>query len=69
MRVDSTGTKEPTLQKQGNKHILLQVPGEENPSYLKNILGKTAKLTFHLVDENANIEESGKRTPSRFNAS
>ncbi|MCZ6909783.1 MAG: protein translocase subunit SecD [Rickettsia endosymbiont of Ixodes persulcatus] len=60
MRVDSTGTKEPTLQKQGDKHILLQVPGEENPSYLKNILGKTAKLTFHLVDENANIEEAVK---------
>ena len=60
MRVDSTGTKEPTLQKQGDKHILLQVPGEENPSYLKKILGKTAKLTFHLVDENANIEEAVK---------
>ncbi|XVN41162.1 MAG: protein translocase subunit SecD [Rickettsia endosymbiont of Argas persicus] len=60
MRVDSTGTKEPTLQKQGDRHILLQVPGEENPTYLKNILGKTAKLTFHLVDENANIEEAIK---------
>jgi len=60
MRVDSTGTKEPTLQRQGDRHILLQVPGEENPTYLKNILGKTAKLTFHLVDENANIEEAVK---------
>lgn len=60
MRVDSTGTKEPILQKQGDRHILLQVPGEENPTYLKNILGKTAKLTFHLVDENANVEEAVK---------
>ncbi|HJD56242.1 MAG TPA: protein translocase subunit SecD [Rickettsia endosymbiont of Pyrocoelia pectoralis] len=60
MRVDSTGTKEPILQKQGDRHILLQVPGEENPSYLKSILGKTAKLTFHLVDENANVEEAVK---------
>nr|AAL82790.1 export membrane protein SecD [Rickettsia typhi] len=60
MRIDSTGTKEPILQRQGNKHILLQVPGVDNPSYLKNILGKTAKLTFHLVDENANIEEAIK---------
>ncbi|XP_044732910.1 protein translocase subunit SecD [Chrysoperla carnea] len=60
MRVDSTGTKEPILQKQGDRHILLQVPGEEDPTYLKNILGKTAKVTFHLVDENANVEEAVK---------
>ncbi|WP_341790273.1 protein translocase subunit SecD [Rickettsia endosymbiont of Polydrusus tereticollis] len=60
MRVDSTGTKEPTLHRQGDKHILLQVPGEEDPTHLKNILGKTAKLTFHLVDETANIEEAVK---------
>lgn len=60
MRVDSTGTKDPILQKQGDRHILLQVPGEEDPTYLKNILGKTAKLTFHLVDENANVEEAIK---------
>ncbi|WP_425361923.1 protein translocase subunit SecD [Candidatus Tisiphia endosymbiont of Mystacides longicornis] len=65
MRVDSTGTKEPNIQRQGDKHILLQVPGEENPQQLKNILGKTAKLTFHLVDENANIQEAiNGRLPS-----
>lgn len=51
MRVDSTGTKEPMLQRQGRRHILLQVPGEENPNQLKNLLGQTAKMTFHLVDE------------------
>jgi len=60
MRVDSTGTKEPNIQRQGDKHILLQLPGEENPQQLKNILGKTAKLTFHLVDETANLEEAIK---------
>jgi preprotein translocase subunit SecD len=60
MRVDSTGTKEPIIQMQGDKHILLQVPGEEDPSALKKILGKTAKLTFHLVDEAANVEEAIK---------
>jgi preprotein translocase subunit SecD len=58
MRVDSTGTTEPNIQRQGDKHILLQVPGEENPQQLKNILGKTAKLTFHLVDETANIQQA-----------
>ena len=60
MRVDPTGTTEPILQKQGDKQILLQVPGAENPTYLKNLLGKTAKLTFHLVDENASVEEAQK---------
>ncbi|MCC8417459.1 MAG: protein translocase subunit SecD [Rickettsia endosymbiont of Bryobia graminum] len=57
MRVDSTGTKEPIIQRQGNNHILLQVPGEENPKQLKNVLGQTAKLTFHLVDETAHIQD------------
>lgn len=60
MRIDSSGTKEPIIQRQGDRHILLQVPGEEDPTQLKKILGKTAKLTFHLVDENANIEEASK---------
>ena len=60
MRIDSSGTKEPIIQRQGDKHILLQVPGEEDPSKLKNVLGKTAKLTFHLVDENANLDEAVK---------
>jgi preprotein translocase subunit SecD len=55
MRVDSEGTKEPIIQRQGNQYILLQVPGAEDPNELKNILGKTAKLTFHLVDESADV--------------
>lgn len=59
-RVDSTGTKEPIIQTQGQKHILLQVPGEENPQNLKNIIGKTAKLTFHIVDNNASITDAIK---------
>lgn len=58
MRVDSNGTKEPNIQRQGVFNILLQVPGEENPAELKRVLGKTAKLTFHLVDEGANIERA-----------
>lgn len=53
MRVDETGTKEPSIQKQGDNYILLQVPGLEDPAQLKNMLGKTAKLTFHLMDDNS----------------
>jgi preprotein translocase subunit SecD len=60
MRIDPNGITEPTLQRQGDKHILLQVPGAEDPAHLKALLGQTAKLTFHLVDENANIDEAMK---------
>ncbi len=55
MRVDETGTKEPLIQRQGDRQILLQVPGLDDPSSLKKMLGKTAKLTFHLVDEGADV--------------
>lgn len=48
-RVDETGLTEPLIQPQGLNRIILQVPGIENPDSLKRILGKTAKLTFHLV--------------------
>ena len=48
-RVDENGTKEPTIIAQGDKRILLQVPGVENSQELKEVLGKTAKMTFHLA--------------------
>ncbi len=60
MRVDNSGTKEPIIQRQGSSHILLQVPGEQDPSGLKRVIGKTAKMTFHLVDESANMEKAQK---------
>ncbi|MDX1924487.1 MAG: protein translocase subunit SecD [Rickettsiaceae bacterium] len=53
MRVDSAGTKEPVIQKQGDQYIILQVPGEDNPQHIKKILGQTAKLSFHNVLEDA----------------
>ncbi len=51
-RVDETGTREPLIQMQGDERILLQVPGLQNPEELKKLLGKTAKMTFHLMNEN-----------------
>ncbi len=50
-RVDETGTREPIIQGEGDLRILLQVPGLDNPENLKQLLGKTAKMTFHLMDE------------------
>jgi preprotein translocase subunit SecD len=58
MRVDSEGTKEPVIQRQGNNYILLQVPGANDPNELRKILGKTAKLTFHLVEDSADISQA-----------
>ena len=50
-RVDESGTKEITLQMQGTRRILLQVPGEEDPTSLKSLLGQTGKMTFNFVDD------------------
>lgn len=52
-RVDETGTNEPVIQRQGDRRVLVQLPGVDNPERIKNLLGKTAKLGFHLVDERA----------------
>lgn len=48
-RIDEMGTKEPSIQKQGQNRILVQLPGVSDPTEIKNLLGKTAKLTFQLV--------------------
>jgi preprotein translocase subunit SecD len=64
-RVDETGTKEPTIQRQGEDRILVQLPGIDNPEHVKELLGRTAKLTFRLVDVNASVDEAqhGKLPP------
>lgn len=56
-RVNETGTKEPIIQRQGLDRIIVQVPGLEDPSLLKSLLGKTAKMNFHLVDESVTPEQ------------
>ncbi len=50
-RIDELGTKEPSIQRQGDDRILIQIPGLSDPGRIKNLLGKTAKMTFHLVHE------------------
>ena len=54
-RVNELGTTEPVIQRQGLDRILVQVPGLQNPERLKEILGKTAKLTFQMVDESNSV--------------
>ncbi len=58
-RIDELGTREPTIIRQGDTRIVVQVPGLEDPEALKELLGQTAQLEFKLVDNNAlltNIE-------------
>ncbi|HUC66885.1 MAG TPA: protein translocase subunit SecD [Stellaceae bacterium] len=62
-RIDETGTKEPSIQREGEDRIVLELPGVENPEYVKRILGKTAKMTFQLVDENASVGPGGHPPP------
>ena len=50
-RIDESGTKEPLIQRSGKNRIILQLPGIKDPERIKDLLGKTAKLTFHLVDD------------------
>jgi preprotein translocase subunit SecD len=53
-RIDETGTREPSIQRQGDNRIMVQLPGVDDPERIKNLIGQTAKLTFRLVDESAN---------------
>jgi len=50
-RVDEVGTKEPTIIRRGSDRILIELPGLDDPNRIKNLLGKTANLSFRLVSE------------------
>jgi preprotein translocase subunit SecD len=56
-RVDETGVSEPTIQQQGAERIIVQMPGIDDPERIKRLLGQTAKLNFHLVNESASVSE------------
>ena len=50
-RIDEIGTNEPTIVKRGNDRILVELPGLDDPNRIKNLLGKTANLSFRIVSE------------------
>jgi len=50
-RIDDVGTKEPTILQRGDKRILVELPGIDDPERVKELLGKTAQLTFRLVSK------------------
>src|SRR3954467_9994277 len=57
-RVNELGTVEPLIQRQGVDRILVQVPGLQDPSQLKVILGKTAKMEFRMVDSTVSPDQA-----------
>ncbi|HEY1300521.1 MAG TPA: protein translocase subunit SecD [Stellaceae bacterium] len=57
-RIDETGIKEPQIQREGQDRILVQLPGVDNPEHVKSLLGRTAKLTFQLVDTSTSVEQA-----------
>jgi preprotein translocase subunit SecD len=59
-RVNELGTVEPLIQRQGVDRILVQVPGLQDPTRLKELLGKTAKLDFRMVDVSMPAEQAAQ---------
>uniref|UniRef100_UPI002FC2E65A hypothetical protein n=1 Tax=Roseococcus microcysteis TaxID=2771361 RepID=UPI002FC2E65A len=55
-RIDETGVAEALIARQGANRILVQLPGVEDPQRIKDLLGRTARMTFHLLDETANLQ-------------
>jgi preprotein translocase subunit SecD len=57
-RVNELGTVEPLIQRQGVDRILVQAPGEQNPQRLIDIVGKTAKMDFRMVDSTVSADQA-----------
>lgn len=70
-RIDELGTKEPLIQQQGDDRIVIQLPGVQDPAEIKALMGKTAKMTFHLVDEETSpqLAQMGKLSADSMLAS
>ena len=54
-RIDETGVVDPQITRQGEARIVVQLPGVEDPNRIKELLGRTARMTFRLLDETANL--------------
>ncbi|MDZ4737585.1 MAG: protein translocase subunit SecD [Rhodospirillaceae bacterium] len=57
-RIDETGTREPTIQRQGDERILIQLPGVKDPERIKDLIGQTAKMDFRFIDMSLSPEQA-----------
>lgn len=62
-RIDGTGVANAEIAQEGGNRIMVQLPGISDPNRVKELLGKTAHMTFHLVDEAANPALGGPPPP------
>jgi len=62
-RIDEFGVSEPDIRIQGSNRILLQLPGIKDPDRAKGLIGKTAQLTFQLVNDQADLNTALKGNP------
>lgn len=62
-RIDEFGVSEPDIRIQGGNRIFLQLPGIDDPDRAKNLVGKTAQLTFQLLNEDADPAAFVNKTP------
>ncbi len=53
-RIDQTGVVDPQIEREGTSRIVVQLPGIQDPNRIKELLGKTAHMTFRLVAEDVN---------------
>ncbi len=57
-RIDKFGVTEPLIQKQGDKEIVIQLPGLKDPDRAIALIGKTAVLEFKLVDSEGDVQRA-----------
>lgn len=62
-RIDEFGVSEPDIRIQGGNRILIQLPGISDPGRAKDLIGKTAQLTFQLVNDEANVQAALNSAP------
>ena len=60
-RVDAIGVREASVQREGDERIIVEVPGVDDPREILDILEKTGRMTFHLV--NTTVSGSTARPP------
>ncbi|MGE4529599.1 MAG: protein translocase subunit SecD [Rhodospirillaceae bacterium] len=59
-RIDELGTREPSIQRQGANRIVVQLPGVSDPKRAREVIGKTARMTFHLLDSETSVQDALK---------
>ncbi|QDH14508.1 protein translocase subunit SecD [Formicincola oecophyllae] len=58
-RIDSTGAMDPTIAREGDDRIMVELPGVSDPAHIEKLLGTTARMTFHLLAPDPSVATPG----------